>query len=285
MKRVGLVTYRGCSQLSEDDQLLLPLLRVKGIEAQPVIWDDAKVDWAAFDQVIIRSCWDYHLRLPEFLAWVSVLQSSNVKLQNSTQLVRWNSDKHYLRQLEAMGVRVPDTVWLEEGEERQVGDILRTRDWDCAVVKPTVSATAYRTQRVTHGESGQTVCGPLMVQQFLPEVILRGEWSLIFIDGKYSHAVRKFPAEKDFRVQIQFGGRVESAAASAYFIQEASAIVDQLPEPVLYARVDGVERNGEFLLMELELIEPVLFLSLCAAAEKLAKAIAAAVQRDTLGVA
>src|SRR6267154_661640 len=110
-----------------------------GVEAVPVAWD-AAIDWSRFDQIILRSCWDYHLRTAEFLAWISDLDRLCVPIQNSARLVRWNADKRYLRNLNPEGSVMLPTVWIEEDEETSVQSILQSRGWDSAVVKPTVSA-------------------------------------------------------------------------------------------------------------------------------------------------
>lgn len=273
MKRVALATHSGCPHLTEDDRLLIPALRDLGIEARPVVWDEENVGWREFDQVIVRSCWDYHLRLPEFLAWITNLESQHVELQNSALLVRWNADKRYLRQVEELGVTIPETCWLNEGEEHSLRTITQAWGWERAVVKPIISATAYKTRRICLQETDEAVQGPLMVQQFLPEIQEEGEWSLVFIGGDYSHAVRKYPAAGDFRVQTQFGGRVGAATPNSQLVDAAGEIMDKIAEPALYARVDGLEREGKFVLMELELIEPVLFLAVGGAADRFAQAI------------
>jgi hypothetical protein len=135
MKQVALVTYRECPQLTDDDRLLFPILRVIGVEAKPVVWDDPGVDWGNFDRIILRSRCDYHLRPVELLDWVIGLKS-RIELQNPASLVLWNADKRYLRELEKRGFLIPETSWLEEGQETRLGDVLvhqRCRD---VVVKP-----------------------------------------------------------------------------------------------------------------------------------------------------
>lgn len=114
-----------------------PALRERGFEALPVAWD-APTDWAQFDQIIFRSCWDYHLRITEFLEWIRKLDSLAVSVQNSSNLVCWNADKRYLKQLQAAGAQIPPTVWIDEEKEASVHDIIDSRGWTSAVVKPTV---------------------------------------------------------------------------------------------------------------------------------------------------
>jgi glutathione synthase/RimK-type ligase-like ATP-grasp enzyme len=273
MKTVALATYSGCPKLSADDQLVIPHLRDFDIEAKAVVWDGQETDWSEFDQVIIRSCWDYHLRLPEFLAWIAVLESRDVDLQNNGALVRWNADKHYLRQLEQCGISIPETHWLGEHEEAALSGILAAHGWDSAVVKPTVSATAHGT-RLVGRDTNEILRGPAMVQKFMPEIETQGESSFIFFHGEFSHAVCKLPATGDFRVQTQFGGSVREAAPSRSLIDAATEVLRDVEYENLYARVDGLEHEGKFVLMELELIEPDLFLGLGRAAFRFAQSIA-----------
>jgi glutathione synthase/RimK-type ligase-like ATP-grasp enzyme len=273
VRQVALVTYAGCSELTDDDRLLVPALRRLRMDASPVVWD-ATVDWRQFDQVIIRSCWDYHLRPAEFLQWIDELERLGIPLHNSAGLVRWNADKRYLLELQEAGIRIPPTVWLGDGEEADVHDILKVKGWDSAVVKPTVSASARRLKRVFLGEPGFRVIGPAMVQQFVPEILEQGEWSIVFICGEYSHAVVKFPASGDFRVQWQFGGTSRSAEPHRQLIEAAKKIVDGLAEQPLYARIDGTQDENGFVLMEVELIEPVLFLGLGGAVTHFAEKVA-----------
>ena len=283
MKRVALVTYRDRPELTDDDRLLIPHLLDFGVEARAVVWDDPRVDWQGFDLVLLRSCWDYHLRPGEFLAWVGALERRGVSMQNPAPLVRWNADKRYLRQLQAGGVRIPETHWIEEGQQASLGDILVQHGWKSAVAKPTVAATAYQTHLMFAEDAKQMIQGPALVQDFLPEVRSVGEWSLVFFGGEFSHSVRKFAAPGEFRVQKEFGGTVEAVKAGSRLIDAASAVLKAVGESSLYARVDGVEREGEFVLMELELIEPQLFLGLGAAAGALARKITSSLEIGTRG--
>jgi glutathione synthase/RimK-type ligase-like ATP-grasp enzyme len=278
MRTVALATHRGCPKLSADDQLLIPHFRDFDIEAKAVVWDNQETDWSEFRQVIIRSCWDYHLRLPEFLAWIAGLESRNVDLQNNGDLVRWNADKRYLRRLEQSGIAIPETHWLPEHEEASLSSVLAAHGWDCAVVKPTVSATAHGTRLVSR-DTDEILRGPAMVQKFMPEIQTHGESSLIFFHGEFSHAVRKIPATGDFRVQTEFGGSVRGIVPSRSVIDAATEVLQKVEYQNLYARVDGLECKGKFVLMELELIEPILFLGLGRAASRFAQSIALSLDR------
>jgi len=272
-------TCESIPNLTEDDQALLSPLAKRGIQAKPAVWSDPKVDWSSADAVLIRSCWDYHLRLEEFLRWIVSLERAGVRVWNAPQTLRWNAEKTYLRDLERRGVAIVPTLWPERGFSLQ--DKMCEAGWKKAVVKPRVSATAHRTRLVSAEDGeGQVLLDELtrgpgaMVQEFMEGVVSQGEWSLVFFGGKFSHAVIKRPKAGDFRVQHDFGGSETPAEPSDFVIeaaQRAVAAVDPVP---LYARVDGVERDGQFLLMELELLEPALFLKLAPhAAERFAEVI------------
>lgn len=230
--------------------------------------------------VLLRSTWDYHLRLPEFLRWIDGLEQRRIPLWNSPETVRRNVDKRYLDHLARRGVPVVPLRHVPRGSARRLGALLAEEGWGEAVVKPTVSGGGWRTWR-TQGDSGdearfaeQLAMADCLVQPFVQEVVDAGEWSLIFFDGRFSHAVIKRPASGDFRVQEEFGGATTAATASPALIGQAAEVLNSSGEATLYARVDGVVRQGGFELLELELVEPSLFLEgVPAAAERFADAV------------
>jgi glutathione synthase/RimK-type ligase-like ATP-grasp enzyme len=268
MLRIALATSSKYPDLTHDDRLLLKPLAERGIDPEPAIWDDPERDWASFDAVVIRSCWDYHLKHEAFLRRIGLFEQAKTPLWNSAALVRWNANKSYLRDLDARGVPIVPTFWPEAGEEVRLREKLHELGWAKAVFKPHVSATAHRTHLIAtdDADSVQELFdelrrGPgVMVQKFMDSIVSEGEWSLIFFGGQFSHAVLKTAKAGDFRVQSDFGGSEQPADPPAHVLQTATRIV-QTVEPTLYARVDGVVDDGEFRLMELELIEPALFLS------------------------
>ena len=266
-KRVALATSEDYRLLSDDDRALIAPLAAHGISAQPAIWTDPGFSWNACDAVIVRSCWDYHLKPAKFLDWVASLAQAGVPLWNPPEMLRWNTNKIYLRDLEARGVKVIPTLWPEEPVNLR--EELAKARWERAVLKPRISATAHRTALITNDNAEQAhellhelQRGPgAMIQKFVDDILERGEWSLIFFAGEFSHAVIKTPKAGDFRVQHDFGGSVTHAQPSPALIDAAAhAVIAVSPRP-LYARVDGVESDGVLLLMELELIEPGLFLT------------------------
>lgn len=241
--RIALVTWSGLPQLAADDQLVGEELSRDGHDVVATVWDDAQVAWQSFDAIVIRSTWDYHKRVDEFRAWLAAL--GDAPLWNPRAVVERNLHKSYLLDLPNS---VPTRI-VQPGERVDV----RER----AVVKPTISATAFRTEIV---DRPFVAAFEALVQPFVEEITTKGEWSLIFLGGDFSHAVLKRPRAGDFRVQSDFGGSAEAANPPRALIDDARAVLATIGEPCLYARVDGVERDGRLLLMELELTEPSLFL-------------------------
>jgi hypothetical protein len=286
MPLIALATSSKHPDLAADERLLLQPLAELSLDAEPAIWDDPTRNWSSFDAVVLRCCWDYHLKIEAFLRWITQLERSTIPLWNSAPRVRWNANKSYLRDLDAQGIPIVPTLWAEAGEPVRLGQRLRELGWTKAVIKPRVSATAYRTHLITpdDAELVQTLfdelrSGPgVMVQKFMDNIIAQGEWSLIFFGGEFSHAVLKTPRAGEFRVQNDFGGSERPSDPPVQVLQAATRIV-RIVEPTLYARVDGVVDDGQFRLMELELIEPVLFLAAHSKAPAaFARAIAQAIQ-------
>lgn len=186
---------------------------------------------------------------------------------NPCALLRWNANKRYLADLAERGVPIVPTEWLPAPVVSSLHEIMSARGWDDVVVKPTISATAHGTSRIRRADANAFEAfpenvGELMVQPFLREIGTAGEWSLMFFRGGFSHSVRKRPVPADFRVQSEFGGSAVAEAAPRQVIAAAEKVVGAVMGPWLYARVDGVETAEGFLLMELEMLEPLLFLEL-----------------------
>lgn len=282
MTRIALATYAKVPTLNDDDRLLVPALAALGVTAAPAVWDEAGVCWDELQGVLIRSCWDYHLRAPEFLDWIARLERSGVRVWNAGDVLRWNHHKRYLRDLAARGVATVPTRWLARGEAADLRALLAEAGWRDAVIKPAVSASAFGTWRSSTETASRDQsrleqllsAGEVMVQPLVSEVGRGGEWSLVFLGGSFSHAVLKRAAAGDYRVQWEFGGSAESQAPASHLIADAERVLAAVPGKPVYARVDGVERDGRLVLMELELIEPHLFLGWDApAAGRLARAL------------
>lgn len=280
--RIALATYERAPVLAPDDRVLPEALAAHGFDAHAAVWSNEAVDWRAFDAVIIRSCWDYHLRLGEFHTWLDRLAGAGVPVMNPASLVRWNSDKRYLLDLARRGVATIPTMVVERGRPQDVALVAAAEGWSRVVVKPAVSASGYETYALdapfdTEANAriaSATSVGDVLVQPFAPEVPRNGEYSFVFIDGVFSHAAIKRARGGEFRVQTEHGGSVDRIETSAALVDQAAHVLSVLPETPLYARVDGIARGEAFLLMELELIEPNLFMELEAgAADRVAKAV------------
>jgi glutathione synthase/RimK-type ligase-like ATP-grasp enzyme len=267
--RLAFATYREAPALTEDDRLVVTALARRGVAVEPVVWNALDVDWSALDRIVIRSTWDYHLEPDAYARWLRSFLARPGSLWNPPTAVLGNLDKRYLIDLAGQGVPVVPTAHVPRGEGQTLRDVLEKHRWDEVVVKPAVSASARGTWRSALSTAAadearfvaQTRAQDVLVQPYCPE-IAGGEWSLIFFEGRYSHAVLKRPAAGDFRVQRHLGGHPEAAAPGARLVDEAAAALAALGPPLLYARVDGIERDGGFVLMELEINEPFLFLAL-----------------------
>jgi glutathione synthase/RimK-type ligase-like ATP-grasp enzyme len=251
---VALVTFVEMPEGWVDDHLLAAALRERGLATEFVCWDDPDARWASAGVVVIRSPWDYHRRLGAFLDWADYV-GSVTQLWNPPSIVRWNCHKGYLVELEARGVPIVPTRLLRAGEHASLGAGEH-------VVKPAVSIGADRTVR--HASQADldalVATDDVLVQPYLSEIETEGEVSIVCVRDEPTHAVRKVPAPGDFRSQEHLGARLETiplAPAHRSLAEAALAVVDG---STLYARADAVLVDGELRLMELELIEPTLWL-------------------------
>ncbi len=265
---------------TEDHRLSRVMEQRLGARVSFVVWDDPDVEWDRLDHLVVRSCWDYHVKSDAWRRWVDARRTGEARLHNSARLVDWNTDKRYLLELADRGLPVVPTRVLDRWDPAQAARLASAAGWDEVVVKPTISLTSYRTLRLTRDalEANQVAAdhygdASVLVQPFRTE-ILEGEWSLVFLGGRYSHSVFKSPAAGDFRVQSDFGGTVAERTAPSGALDAAVAILASVPSTT-YARVDGVMTGEGFQLMELELIDPVLFNGTDELAERFARAILA----------
>ncbi len=260
---VALATSEEESGLSADDRSLLPALERSGILPTVIEWTRTE-HTPACDAIVIRSVWDYHLYAERFYGWVEGM--ARVKpVWNDVATMRWNGDKRYLVELAKAGVTIPRTKLVRD--LRELDD--RSYPDGSLVLKPVVSAGAYRTVLLstpTAEELRSEIASilehsPVLVQEFMPEVASDGEYSFIFVDDIFTHAVVKKPRRGDFRVQEEHGGSIRPYKPSSTLIAQAGRVLTACGRETLYARVDGVLRDGVLVLMELELIEPSLYLS------------------------
>ncbi|MBC5806205.1 MAG: hypothetical protein DLM53_08805 [Candidatus Eremiobacter antarcticus] len=276
MARFTFVTYSGLPDLDPDDRLAVDVMKSLGHQVRVAIWDDASVDWHSGGITVVRSTWDYHLRFQKFSNWYERV-AALTPLWNSLALMRWNLHKRYLEVLRQHGVPVVPTIWFSAGSAVDVHEIMHAQGWPEAVIKPAIGLSTYGVLRVsTHDEAGLQsgqrhlerllLDGDVMLQPYLASVNDYGERALIFIDGTYSHAVRKTA----FQPLLPAGEAGETPArASEKEIALATQALGALPENPLYARVDLLQDDGgDPILIELELVEPSLFLSMSAQAPR-----------------
>ncbi len=260
-----LATCRHHPALTPSDELLAAELRSRGLAVASRPWDAIEPAGLGPASVCLRSTWDYHKRSAEFRAWISALRDHHARVVNPAGTVLWNLDKEYLGWLEARGIAIPETRWVAPGEAIALPALLARTGWERAVLKPRISATAYGTHLVTADselgteERATLERGGALLQAFVPEIQTAGETSLVFIDGSFSHAVRKQPSSGDFRVQHEFGGTATPVDAPGALRDFGVRVLGTTPHAWTYARVDVVDTARGPLLMELELIEPDLF--------------------------
>jgi len=251
-----------------DDRLLAEALARRGLSAARVDWADPAVDWSRFRCAVFRTTWNYFKRFDEFMAWLGRVERVT-SLCNTPEIIRWNVDKHYFTDLEARGIPVVPSRFVEAGSDVRLVDLLGETGWRDAIVKPCVSGGAYHTYRVNAENVAEVeaIVAPLfrkqafMVQPFQDVIVESGEDTLMVLNGHYTHAVRKVVKAGDFRVQDDFGGSVHDLEPTREQMELAERAMAACSPAPAYGRVDMVRGNdGRFAVMELELIEPELWL-------------------------
>jgi len=237
----------------------------RGLRAEVRPWGEG-TDWAAAGLVVVRTPWDYTLHRDDFLDWADGVALAG-RLVNPPEVLRWNSHKGYLSELAAGGVPVVPTTLVPRGAGAAEREAALAGHRGDVVVKPAVGAGSSGALRAVAPSAeaadhlgGLTAVGDALVQPFVPSVTTRGETSVVMIGGTVSHAVRKVPAAGDYRVQVEWGGTDQAVEPTSEELETARRALSLAPGEVTYARVDLVEVDGEPSVMELELIEPELFL-------------------------
>ena len=268
-KRVAFLSTDNLEKFFTYDKLLIEPMKNLGWIAEEVSWRNENVNWSDYASVIVRSTWDYQNDSEKF---IGVLEKINCvsHLENDLDLMKWNMNKNYLFDLEENGVRIVDTIWERKFNRNLAHEYFNKLDTDEIIIKPNISANADNTFRLTREKLDKNLgqlekiftAREFMVQPFLNSIIEEGEYSLFFFNGKFSHSVLKKPKENDFRVQEEHGGDIQPFKVSSKLILIAENIIKKLSTIPLYGRVDLVRtKENEFALIELELIEPSLYLN------------------------
>ncbi|MBP9581540.1 MAG: hypothetical protein KBE38_05210 [Ignavibacterium sp.] len=268
-KKAALLSMDSLENFHTYDKLLIEPMKTLGWIAEEISWRNEKVNWNDYDAVIVRSTWDYQNDVEKFIKVLEMINGVSY-LENDLDLMKWNMNKNYLFQLKQKGITIVDTIWEKSFNPVLANNYFERLDTDEIIIKPNVSANADNTFRLSKEKLKEQSSNlekifaqrEFMVQPFLNNIIDEGEYSLFFFDGKFSHSVLKKPKEKDFRVQEEHGGNIQAIKASSDMIMIAENIIKKLSTIPLYGRVDLVRtKQNEFALMELELIEPSLYLN------------------------
>jgi glutathione synthase/RimK-type ligase-like ATP-grasp enzyme len=262
--KVAFATSSDYPVLSGSEESLPKAFQDAGLDAEVVIWDDASVEWSDYSHVIIRSCWDYHLRIAEFQEWIRELENAGIRVHNSPDLLRWNLHKSYLLDLQKRGVVIPFTHVITKYDEIQ--PVLQQFQIGSAVIKPAYGASAFGVQKFAYNDPYLPEAtakllehSHVLVQAFMPEIQM-GEISAMFFGKTFSHAVKKIPEKGDFRSNHEYGGMVEGITLDAGTQDAVNALFKNCNVDALYTRLDFVQTHNGLVLMELELITPYLFL-------------------------
>lgn len=267
--KIAYIVYSDNSAYTDTEHdSLLQYLKDKGLDIHKEEWANENADWRQYSCIVLKAPWDYVAKTQQFYRWLEKIKSLDIPLHNPAGIVRWNSDKHYLQEIANAGLKVIPTSFLEQGTKFEANKYLKIFNAGTVIVKPCISGASNNTFKLSGQDTAaETMINNLleheamMVQPFMPQVNDEGEWSLVFFNGRFSHALLKTPAPEDFRSQPKFGGIVAARVPAPRLLHAAGKYVSQFAKGCLFARVDGLIIDDEFYLMELELIDPFLFLS------------------------
>ena len=245
---------------------LAAALAAAGMDAVPTPWTAHADDAGAlldFPLALPLLAWGYHRRHADWLRACRTWQSAGVRIANPPAVLAWNSDKRYLAGLGQRGIAIPPTTWTDRVDQALLDATFEAAGGaEALIVKPTISGGAWKTQRLRRGERlADAPDGAAMLQPYLPTIETAGETSLLFFDGRFSHAVNKRPVAGDFRIQSEYGGDYRAVSPPPEALPPPREVLAGGDAPLLDARIDLVpDAEGRWLLMEAELIEPDLYL-------------------------
>jgi len=268
MRRVAFLTLGDPTGFVIDDDLAIMPLARRGWQVETFAWNRSGVDWRRYDLVVIRSTWDYQHHAEKFLEVLEKIEQSGVRLENGSEIARWNMPKTYLRDLASRGIDIVPTFWRERlraGELPPLFEELRSNE---AVIKPVMSANAEGAWRLDRARvallapeiEAYFANRPLMLQPFERGIVEEGEFSMMYFNGTHSHSILKVPKRGDFRVQEEHGSEVIPIVPEPALLAAGDAAIAAVGQKLLYARADLVRSGDGFRLMELELVEPALYL-------------------------
>jgi glutathione synthase/RimK-type ligase-like ATP-grasp enzyme len=262
-KKIALATSAFLPQGSKDTPLLLKSLQQGGYQAEIVVWNDNAVDWESFDVVFLHTVWDYILHIDDFRDWINRI-TDNVSFINDADLILWNSDKRYLFDLQAKGVKLPDTAAYEKGSE-----LITNKEISYPIVVKKVVSAGGRGNWLCHDHTAlidvireqNLLEETILIQNYEPSILTNGEYSSVFFGGEFQHVIHKLPQQGEYRVQSQYGGTERQVQLTPEMLDFNKHVLQALPMHAEYARIDFIQDGaGIYKLMEVELIEPDLFM-------------------------
>ncbi|MGQ0581749.1 MAG: ATP-grasp domain-containing protein [Reyranella sp.] len=283
---IVLATSLESPDITPSDRLYADALERRGCRVAGAAWDGPREAFAGADAVVLRATWGYYRMLEAFRDWTEAMAAAT-RLFNPIDLVRWNLRKDYVGKLAAAGIRVPQSH-IVPCDAAAIAKVLDDAGWEQAVVKPASGASGHSVELVKRATLPKQVAGlsdeartsGVVVQEFLPE-IAEGELSLIYFDGVFSHAIRKRPPQGEFRSNSRYGPTRTAETPPREVTEQGVACLAALPEMPLYARVDGVVRAGTLIVIEVEVLEPALFMEFDPpSAERFADATLRRLRRD-----
>ena len=251
-----------------EQELLKSAFESQGLKVDITYWDNPSYEWQQTKSVLFRTVWDYFERFDEFWEWLEQVKTKT-RLINSYELIKWNIDKHYLRDLKNNDIQVVPTYFADRENNISLQEIANLNDWKHIVIKPAISASAFNTYKITNDEIEQKEqlfhellqTHDMLVQPFFPTISELGEASLMVFGGKFTHAILKKAKAGDFRVQDDFGGTVHDYNPTQEEIKFAEKVFQSCTSLPIYGRVDIVwDSNKHIYLSELEIIEPELWI-------------------------
>ena len=269
MKRCAYLVMDDPGDYVTDYDVSFDAMAELGWQVECVPWRDSTIDWNAFDAVYICTPWDYPDDPNLFLQVLETIDTSRAELINPLPLVRWSLAKTYLRDLEQNGGAIVPSIWFEHFDAADISGWFNALESDTVVIKPAVGANAQDTFVLSQPVAPRLIAElettfterEFFVQPFMANIQSEGEYSLFFFNGEYSHAILKTPERGDFRSQEEHGAQIRSVVATPEQVAAAEGILALVEPRPTYVRVDLVrDDNDEYRLMELELIEPSLYL-------------------------
>ena len=263
MTHIVFATCNASPEIQPSDGVVRDALRARGVNIDVAPWNGPRAAFDDADAVVLRSTWDYQYAPVAFQDWLSQCARSGVVL-NPLPVVRWNLSKNYLLSLAEQGAPLPPTCAVAP-DAAAIAAMMDEMDLSIAVVKPEFGATSSGLSVIERADgaaieaAAKSLAMPGIMQPLLSEISVRGETSLVFIDGEFTHAVTKRPKSGEIRCQKEFGGVSEPGEPPVWAVAEAQRILKMAPGQPVYARVDAIILDDTLQLMELELIEPELF--------------------------